>query len=352
MDYQEYFDSLIDKNLSREKNEIFRILSSEHQNPVVKNYDGINEVVFELLLALNEENDFTSILELKRLVEKNYEEVFEAECGQFADILIPYYISINQDKEAKSAFEEWYTKEYDYDSMLVILNRLAHFGKENWIDEYILREYDKIKNSPRLISGAEEDLAIYKNMIEVGKLISGTKNLDEVEEELAKYEIILSELYKKGADSDNQTPNFDTGRQEYVFRIISEFQKYLNECYDIPYLTSGVIMNSLSGYYEDSKYNDVITYFKIREKSFENYMYENSVNGLSFNIESNLSMLYILPVFYQYLVEMGIFSEIDRRNETKKIEKLLKKYKFKYKRVSKVFGGLKIYEMITSANKG
>jgi len=350
MDYQEYFDSLIDKNLSREKNEIFRILSSEHQNPVVKNYDGINEVVFELLLALNEENDFTSILELKKLVEKNYEEVFDAEYGQFADILIPYYISINQDEEAKSVFEEWYTKEYDYDLILITLNRLAHFGKENWIDEYILREYDKIKNSPRLISGAEEDLAIYKNIIEVGKLISGTKNLDEVEEELAKYEIILSELYKKGADSDNQTPNFDTARQEYVFRIISGFQKYLNECYDIPYITSGVIMNYLSGYYEDSKYNDVITYFKIREKSFKNYMFENSVNGLISNIESNLSMLYILPVFYQYLVERGIFSEADRRKETEKIEKLLKKYKFKYKRVSKVFEGLKIYEMITPDN--
>lgn len=345
MDYQEYLDSLIDKNLYEEKDEIFRILSNEYQNPTVKNYEELREVVFEFLLALHEEDDFASILKFKELLEEHYQEIFDTEYGQFADILIPYHISTNQDEEAKLMFDTWCAKNYDYDSMLILLNRLAHYGKDNWVAEYIEREYGKIKNSPELIYGAEGDLASYKVMLEFGKLMRGNKSREEALEELAKYEVKLSEFHEYVIATDQKECTFNKERQKYVFSIICEFQKYLNKAYNLPYLTSAVIMDSLYRYYEHDKYHNVATYFKIRENSFVKYMNDNSVNGITLNRESNFAMLFTLPIFYQFLTEKQVFKDTDKQKEIKKVDVLLKKYKLKNPSISNIFDGLEIYKL-------
>ena len=40
MSYEEYFDSLIEKDLYVEKNEIFRILINKHEDSGVQGYNG------------------------------------------------------------------------------------------------------------------------------------------------------------------------------------------------------------------------------------------------------------------------------------------------------------------------
>ena len=322
MSYEEYFDSLIEKDLYVEKNEIFRILINKHEDSGVQGYNGLGEMVFEFLLALYDKDDFASIIQLKEILGKNYKEVYDEEYGQFADILIPYYISIHQDEKAKSSFDEWIEKDYDYDSILILINRLAHYGKESWIDEYIAKEYNAIKESPKLISGAEEDLIVYKIMLEIGKFNRDAKKMNEVIEELAKYELELNESHMQILENKYVALNFGKERRNYVFIIINEFQIFLNEKYDIPYVQSAIIMKTLTDYYENSKYNDLSTYFKIRENSFERYMSENSVNGMNHNVESNFAMLYFLPVFYQFLGEKKIFGDEDIRKENKKISML------------------------------
>lgn len=329
MDYEEYFDSLIEKDLYSEKDEIIRILKDNPDNESIKNY-GIEDLIFEFLLALNEKDDYASIVRLENILAEHYPNTHEEEFGQFADILIPYYVSIRQESKAKSIFDKWIEIGYDYDSILITLNRLVHYGKESWIEEYIEKEYFNIKTSPNLISGAEEDLHFYKLMIEIGKINTGVKSIDEASEELGKYDLEISERYQKILEGLDQGLNFKNDRGDYILGIVNDFQNYLNSKYDVPYLESGIVMKALTDYFENSKYSDLVTYFKIRENSFERHMYENSINGMSLNTESNYCMLYYLPVFHRFLTEKKIFTEDDFEKEGEKISSITRKFRKEY----------------------
>ena len=345
MNYQEYFDSLVDEDLYENRNKVLEILENEYENDNVRGYTGLDEMVFEFLLALEERNDIDSILSLKKVLEEYYEEVYESEYGQFADILIPIYIA-EEEAKAKLLFDKWIEKEYDYDSILITLNRLIYFGKENWIEAFITKEYSQIKNSPKLIEGAEMELSVYKFMIELGKYYSGQRSLEEIKSEFSKYEIMLSAPLQELVVPDNfeyTNAYFKRDRSIYFRNLAHSFQQYLNEVQEVPYLTSAMIMESLEGYYENSKYHDHTTYFKLRENAFQSYMKENTYNGMSFNIESNFAMLYILPVLYQFLADNGIFTEEDRHKEGKKVEKMLEYYKLDHPKTAKVFDSLQIY---------
>lgn len=116
-------------------------------------------------------------------------------------------------------------------------------------------------------------------------------------------------------------------------------------------MTSAVIMDTLINYYEDDKYHDTVTYFKVRESYFRGYMDNNSINGMSLDIESNFAMLYTLPLLFQFLTEEKIFTEADLKKEKEKIDKLLDGYGQEYSSVANALNELEIYKFITPSNK-
>jgi hypothetical protein len=332
MNYQEYFDSLIEEDLYVVKSELLRILDSEYQHPDVINYDGMGEMVFDFLMSLEEHHDFDGILSLHDVLSEKYPKIYDAEFGYFADALIPYYLGNKQAEKAKKLFVDWTKKDYDYDAILITINKLIYYGKEDWIDAFIEQEYFNIRNSPRLIPGAESDLNGYKFMIELGKCYQGLQTLEEVKAELARYDIVLNSKIEEVLTSDTPLEgyNFRRNKEMYVAKISIEFQKYIYQKYQLPFLLSFTVMSSLLEYFDTSKYSDQLTYFKVQEQSFIPFLKENNINGLSSNIEGSLAMLYILPVLHAFLLEKGVFQKADADKERVKIKSMLSTYEDEY----------------------
>lgn len=349
MDYVAYFDSLMEKNLYEEKDKLLSILEEQHTEASVQNYDGLEELLFEFLLALEGHEDFNAVIRLHELTKTHYPKAYKKEFGQFADILISYYISTQEDAKAKSFFEQWLELDYSYDTMLIILNRLAHYGKEAWIAHYLEKEYEKIKKGSGLLEGAEEDLNPYMVMLEVGKVNKGLKSIEEALQALEQHGIemrpALRHILEKGEEY-----SFTMHREEAVATLANNFQQYLNKQFAIPYLQSGVIIDTLIDYFENSRYTDRVSYFKINEGSFNAYMQENTVHGWSFNIESNFAMLYTLPVLHQFLAQRNIFTDEDVKAEGSKVAKLLEQQKEQYPSGARVLDTLDSYQRLKAVS--
>lgn len=350
MGYTAYLNSLMDEDLYEEREKLFEVLSEHYEDESVKNYDELSMVVFEFLLALEEEDDFPAIIRLKEIVAQHYPEVDEENYGSFAETLIPYYFSIHQEEEAKALFETWTQKKYDYDAILVTINRLGHYGKEAWLDDYIRREFNKIKASDEFLPGAETELAPYKTLIEVGKVSREAKTMEEALKELAEYEITLSETYQQIITGTDEITSFKQDQKNYLLKIGHNFQDYLYQRYEVSYLTSGLVMGSLIEYMENSKYRDIQTFFTLHEKSFEAYMDQNDINGLFINYESNFAMLYFLPQLYQFLGEEELFPVAEVKKEQKKVATLLENYKEVKPRGAWVLNELEMYQRVIAAN--
>lgn len=332
MNYQEYFDSLVIGIDPKDARKAITILEEQADNPLVKEYNGLEEMVFELMLSLWNVNDYAGLEGFQRMLSKLYPDVYEQEKGQLLSILLTWYLQQKDVPKATEAWREWYNSDYDYDLILKGIEYLILYQQPDLLDEFIVKEYHKVNTSKKLIPGAAYILTLYKLYIEVGRLFNGESTLAGLEQKLGDLGLELDSTFRtviQEGDAPLSVAMFSSKRDAFIRGVAYRAQRFIQKQYGVPFLSSSHLLDVYWAFISKSRSSNYRFYFKLNEEKFTSELMEYA-NERSVGVESALGLVRLLPLLFQALVEQGVFNQKEADKESAKAasiaERLARKF--------------------------
>lgn len=345
MDYQKYFDELEINFGPKDARTIVDILEKQAANPVVKQYDGIEELVFEVMMYFLKEQDFVGLESFGKLIAKHYPDVYEQEKGQLLSILMEWYLRQGKIENAAKAWREWYQSDYDYDLILEGLNVLILYHQTGLIEEYIDREYRKVDTSTRLIPGSASILLTYKLYLGTGKFIGEKATIDDIDREIQAFGGKVNDSFKvllKTGNTPVPVQLFSTNREAFLESTAFRAQRFLQLQHGIPFISSTSLLEVYWGCIAKSKSNNYSNYFKTAEEKLTRYLIL-SANEHSLSNQYALALTHLLPLFFDALIDQGIFKQPDAAKESAKATSVFKQLARKFPDDLERAGHLRLY---------
>lgn len=345
MDYQQYFDDLSIGISPEDARKVIEILDRQADNPAVTEYNGLQEMVFEVMISLFDENNFIGIESFQELLIRRYPDVYAKEKGQFLSILMEWYLKQGKEEQAAEAWREWYQSEYDYDLILGGLDVLVLYHQSSLVNEFIDQEFLKVKTSPRLIPGAEVILRIYKMYIEFGRFIDGKSTPEDFDEELHAVDGELnSDIRTILNDGEQPLPVklFSTNRQMFIQGVAYRAQSFMQRKHAIPFLCSAYLLETYFDLLTKNRSNNYAAYFKTSEDNLSQHL-QNHAGERMLGEQDALALVHLLPVFYAALVEQGIFNQTDADKESAKARSVFTHLARKFPQGIERAGHLRLY---------
>lgn len=320
MDYRKYFDELPLSIPTEEAEKIIDILKDQVDNPEVTEYNGLSEVVFELLLALWNDENYTGIEELRGLLMERYPKVYKREKGQFLSILMEWYLKKGNEERAAEAWREWYQANYDYDLIRDGLDVLVLYHQSLLVEEFIDREFQKVKTSPKLIPDTESDLRMYKMYIELGKFSIGESSLEAFDAALQTVDGELKADMEAMLSSDEKSVPvklFSSNRTVFIRNVLYRAQSFMKRQYAIPFLCSTYLLEIYFDLLSKSKSSNYAASFRVGEEKLKKHLQRHAEERM-LGAQEAMALTHLLPVFFTALVEQNIFNQADVDKESAK----------------------------------
>jgi len=177
--------------------------------------------------------NFENVLKFTALLQEKHPALFKEHFQYFDDFLIDYHSFHNNRTEAEKSFSNFLENPVQgYDQLLSVLKKLLFYKHYEMVDKMVMNNYDSIKNSDKLIAGAEYDLAILKYYInlEFFYTISTDKTPDkkEFEKSMLPFEfkfkgnaldLILKGIINPDKESETLKEKFTQNRNDYMLTI-------------------------------------------------------------------------------------------------------------------------------------
>jgi len=196
------------------------------------------------------------------------------------------------------------------------------------IDKTVLNSYDSVKNSDKLIPGAEYDLAILKFYInlEYFYTISSNKTPDKKEFEKSMLpfdfkfkgntlDLILKGLINPGEEIETIKEKFIKNRHEYMLTLQSQFLVQMNRK-KFGFVLSGRLWDKMLEFWEDEvtenkkKQRQIPDdYFKVNTLSYEEYLSSLSGDFLTDNRSEMIAVHWFSIYIYDFLLSIGLINQ-------------------------------------------
>ena len=318
--------------------EIFDFFSDDLPAEFVDGYD-VGEVILETRGHNETAKKFDRVLKFTELIKQKHPALYEEYFQYFDDFLIDYH-SFNGNREgAENAFSNFYENpEHDFDQLLFGLKKLLFYQHSDIIDKTVSKSFDIIKNSDKLIPGAEYDLALLKYYINLeffyNQINQNSFNKSEFEKSLLPFDFkfqpnaidfIELGLLKPEQSNENLIFKFTQNRDDYTLTIESQFLVQMTTK-KFGFAVSGRIWDKLLEFLEEesnTKKQKPDNFFSINTVSFEEYL-SNLAGGFFTNNRSEMiAVLWGSVYVYDFLLSIGLINETTYTNFIK-TSKILK----------------------------
>lgn len=338
MKFEDFWEIYLNENLVEHYDSVKEVFSKELESYVEEEYD-LGEVLTEFIGLYDNAKEFEKIIEFTKILKNKNNKIFKEVFPYFDDFLIDYYCHHNKEEglaETARDYMEFPLK--DYDLLLKSLRKLIYYGYSVLGEKIIEKAYGEVKKSSGLIQGAEYDLALFKNQIELEKgfeRYEKDKRYDWIlyKENLGRFDFETSddyiELLEEGfTKSEEQLGEQfllefkDKKREKGVELLEKGFMKSMRGK-NMSFPISGSIWNNMYNYWERKKgQNTSEKYFDLTEKEFKAFVRSKSGFILDYRFESVL-ILWGSSYVYDYLRSAELI-EVDQYERIKNIIKKLK----------------------------
>lgn len=336
MKFEEFWEIYINEDILEIYDIIKEVFSEKIEKQVRKEYD-IDEVLTEFIGHYRDAKEYSKIIEFTKILKANNSGFHKEVLPYYNNFLIDYYCYHQKINELEEPIKDFLSSPLeDYDYLLMSLRKLIYYGHVELGNKIIESIYEKVRNSPILIQGAEFDLAVFKYHIELERLYNNylTKNefnwtlykeaLEKFDFEIRKEYILLAEegLKRNLEETEEKfSKEFLDSRLISLEMLEKGFLRHMKE-YKMPFPTSGSIWNYLYEYWENKrKGRNHRQYFQLEERSFKAFLSEKSGFLLHNTFEIAL-ILWGSSYVYDFLLLTKIIDREDYDNAATLISNL------------------------------
>ena len=354
MVFEEFWEKYTSEDITTISDTVIATFSQDLPKSVSTDYD-LGEIVTEFTGHHETANKYEKIEGFGEAIKKYQPEVYANEGKYINKSLVTYYCFREEKQKLGEQVEDILGREYDYDLLLESFNTLLYYGHLEYVDDIIVKEYHNVQKSPKLIQGAEFDLAIVKYYIELEKLYEQySENSEEAintfREYLKQYGFNFDNEYVKhlkiGLSDTSQDKiqellkKFPTNRTYIVSALEMKFL-IMMQSKNCPFPVGGMIWHNLLPYFEERKTTNWKSYFSFKAAEFEKFI--DSKSGF-FSDSSDVKALllwgssYLLDFVYelniipaeQYNYQKGLLQK-SKANFKKRYRERLWEFSFVHK---------------------
>ena len=308
--------------------DIFDFFSKDLPTQFIEEYD-VGEVILEVSGHNQTAKNFENVLKFTALLQEKHPALYKEHFQYFDDFLIDYHSFHNNRTEAEKSFSNFLENPVQgYDQLLSALKKLLFYKHYEMVDKMVLNNYNSVKNSDKLILGAEYDLAILKYYINLEYYytlsIDKTPDKKEFEKSMLPFEfkfkgnaldLILKGIINPDKESETIKEKFTQNRNDYMLTIQSQFLVQL-----IPkkfgFVLSGSLWDKMLEFWEgqtsDNKQKQKQKpddYFKVTTDSFEKYLSGLSGGFFTDNRSEMIAVLWFSVYIYDFLFSIGLIHQ-------------------------------------------
>lgn len=309
---------------------------------VEEEYD-VGEVIVEFIGQNESEKRYDLIEELGNVLKHKQPKLYSEEGDYLNDALVKYYCFKNDKNKLKTQIEDFLSRDYDYDLFLGSIRQIQYNGHVDLYDFIIEQEYEKIRNSPKLIGGAEYELAVGKFHIELERLFllnqDKKENVDFVDftEKLSKYNFksdttktLEIGLFDDSLKSIEELLKSYPKNQKSMYLILeARFLKmmYSKNC---SFIVCGSLCQKLFHYFEKKKGKNWADILSFESESFREFI-ANQSNFLFRNGIEKAFTIWGSSYFLDFLFKNQIIDETQYESNKSLVEDFKEKFKKSYK---------------------
>ncbi len=332
MDINEFWENYTNKDITKISDLVINFFSQKLPDNIEEEYD-LGEVIAEFTGHHETAKKYDKIEEYGIVIKHQQPQLYKKEGDYINEALVKYYCFNNDKDKLRVQVFDFLDREYDYDIFLQSFRQLLYNGFIDITNHIIKQEYTNIKESPRLIEGAEFELALAKYYIELELFVSNhsnsnTVNLLPLREILKEYDFNFDDQY-----FEHIAIGLAQSSKKQWQELIKEFpsdRSYVMAALEIGFLqsmkskncsfpTSGMIWYKLFSYFEESKANHWANYFSFEPLSFKEFI--NSQSSIfSDNIIDEALILWGSSYINDFLLHSQIISDIQYNNHKEIIE--------------------------------
>lgn len=332
MDTNEFWENYVNKDITTISDLVISFFSQKLPDNIEEEYD-LGEVITEFTGHHETAKKYDKIEEFGRIIKHQQPQLYKKEGDYINEALVKYYCFNNDKDKLRMQIFDFLDRKYDYDLFLQSFKQLLYNGFIDIANHIIKQEYTNVKESPRLIEGAEFELALTKYYIELELFLSNHLNLDSVsflplKETLKQYDFNFDDQYFEHiAIGLAQSPKKQW--QELIKEFPSD-RSYAMAALEVGFLQSmkakncsfpisGMIWYNLFSYFEGKRATNWTNYFSFEPVSFKEFISSQS-SIFSDNIIDEALILWGSSYINDFLLQNQIISDIQYNDHKEIIE--------------------------------
>ncbi len=339
MNFDEFWNNYISKDITTISDLVIEVFNQTLPVNIEDKYD-LGEIITEFSGHHETAKKYDEIEKFGLVLKNKQPILYEKEGEYINEALIKYYCFTKNKEKLKTQIEDTITREYDYDLLRISIKRLLYHQYVNQVNKIIELEYKNVKESPKLIQGAEFDLALIKYYIELEQLYINQKedssfDLTSFTKKISQYGFILDNDYYKQIEFGlfnnsvdmlkKQLTEFPNDKSYIMASLEMRFLKFMQER-KCSFPVGGMIWQNLFRYFEERKTKNWNNYFEIDRQSFR--MFINSLSGFLFqNTIEKALIIWGSSYFLDFMYQVQIILENQYHNQKEIIESVKSKFK-------------------------
>lgn len=338
MDFKEFWDESCEKDALEYADTIIEVFNKPFADEIYKEYD-VGDLLCEFADCHETANQYEKIEVFGEAVKQNHPKLYKKDGDYINNPLIQYYCFKDERDKLKIQFHDFVSREYHYDLLLNSIDLTLYYQHTELLNQIIDKIYNDVKNSPKLVQGAEYDLDYMKYHIELEQLYINEKNkanidfsnftttLNDYNFEIENKHLNLIEI---ALFNDSTLPlkqllkDLKIKKMQLQDALIFRFLRfmYLKNCH---FGVSYVIWYNHQNYFEEIDIKKFENFF-IKKDSFVKFL--NSKNGFLMDKGPDLALiLWGSHYINEFAYEEQLISEKKYRDQIEIIKDIKKDFK-------------------------
>lgn len=156
MDFKEFWDNSFEKDTLEYADTMIEVFNKPFADEIYKEYD-VGDLICKFTDCHETTNQFEKIEMFGEAVKQNHPKLYKLDGDYINNPLIQYYCFKNERDKLKIQFQDFVSREYHYDLLLNSIDLILYYQHTELLNQIIDKIYNDVKNSPKLIEGAEYD---------------------------------------------------------------------------------------------------------------------------------------------------------------------------------------------------
>jgi len=337
MDFADFWDICLDEDFVKHYETFKAVFSKELPARIAEEYE-VGEVLIEFISHYEGAKEYAKIVEFTDILAAHNPEFLTEVAPYFDEFLIGYFCYQGQTERLDAPIRRFLSNPLEhYELFIKSLQLLIYYGYADQVKAIIGQVYSEVRDSGKLLAGAERELAMYRFYQELERVY-----IHYDEEMVFEWEVFRKDLQAfdfKFKDESllkelgeilrlslwevriGLSPAFKYNRTEALSRLGKCFLVYMRER-GVSFAVSSDIWDNLVAYWEDRRgISSLEIHFSLRPASFKEYLLKKSGFILDYRFYS-VMILWGSTYVYDFLKATELIDETSWENTQKGIRKL------------------------------